>query len=339
MTSGRSILPLFLILFLFSACSSNETSHSGSHDHSDHHQRLTHWVDDLEIFALFEVHENSGRIEGELFFSKNHQPLEVLDGEVRFVENGSVSIQQDLNSSRKGIYPFELTFRDSDEPDLSVAFRTESNRYDIVLGSVSRYERLDSDIDEAEVVVLDKAMQWRMNVASGIASYHTIPEIVQGIGTVIYNPEHYHEVYSPVDGYIDSGSFNIVPVAGTSVTPGKRLLTISPPLSSQNSWTALRLAYRQASQAFERAQRLLENDAISLREYQEREREFEVRKAGYEQFLNENRNGSILEDGGNQLYINSAHHGVIAESNAVSGREIKQGDHLFSIFDPSHLWV
>ncbi len=343
MTLGRTILSISLILsfiiIVFTACSEEQSTHSDHPDHSVHNQRLTYWEDDFEIFALFGVDENSERIDGELFFSRNHQPLDIRDGEVRFMENGSISRQKDLNSTRDGVYPFELTFGNSDEPEFAVTFRTERNTYDIILGSVNRYDGVDADLNEDEVVVLEKPMQWRMSVTSDKAVYHTIPDMVHGTGTVIYNPGHYHEIYSPVDGYIDSGNINVIPASGTAIKSGERLLTISPLLSSENSWTELRLAYRQASQAFERARHLFENDAISLREYQEREREYEVRKAGYDQFLNRNRNGANLDDGGNYLYLNATHNGVIAESFVATGREVKQGDHLFSIYDPAHLWL
>ena len=343
MISGRLLSSHTLILILLFtgliACNGEESTHSDQHSHSDDLQRLTYWDNTLELFALFEVHENSGRIEGELFLSDHNQPIQIEDGEVQFIENGSVTAQQNLNKEQKGVYPFELYFGNSDEPDLAVNFRHNSNEYNITLGSVNRYEHIETDYDSNEVVELEKTMQWRISVTTAKAAYYNIPNLVSGTGVVRQNPKHYHEIYSPVDGYIDSGNFHINMAPGSAVTAGQRLFTLSPSLSSENSWTELRLAYNQASQAYERAKRLIQNDAISLREYQEREREYEVRKAGYEQFLNGNGAGTTIEDGGNNLHLIAARDGVIAESHLVSGQEIKQGDLLFSLFNPNHLWI
>ena len=332
-----SLLIIFVVI-AFTACHDHDHDHTDDHAHDEYH-RLTHWEGSLELFARFELHENSGRIEGDLFVSENNLPVREFNGEIGFMENGRIVISQDLNQTRDGIFPFELYFQDSDEPMLIVSLLLNGEEFDINLGTVNRFAGHPEEPDVDQLVELDKTMQWRMLIASGYADVADIPMSVTGFGSVLYNPVYYREITSPVDGHIDSSNFSIVPASGTRVQAGERLLSISPSLSSENSWLDYRLAFRQAEEAYERAKRLIENNAISLREYQEREREYLVRKNGYEHFTSGNRHGVQVQDGETQLYLYSIQGGVVAESHAVTGRNIKQGDPLFTIFDPTRLWI
>ena len=334
-----AMLVTALLITGLAACSGNEHSHSADdlHSHDEFH-RLTHWEGDLEVFARFELHENSGRIEGELFVAKANKPLSDLSGHIRFLENGNEAANAELNQNRDGEYPFELFFQNSDEPTLNVAFRLDDDEFSIDLGTVDRYAGHPEEPDVEDLAELDKPMQWRLGIESGFADYADIPEVVSGFGTIVYNPNYYWEITSPVDGQIDSENLSVVPASGTRVQSGDRLVSISPLLTAQNSWIETRLAFQQAKEAYERAQRLIENDAISLREYQEREREFEVRRAGYEQFTGSG-NGVQVEDGGANLNLISTKSGVIADSHVLSGRPIRQGDPLFTLFDPARLWL
>lgn len=341
MTLHRFVLLLLIfVMMVFAACHDHDHDHEHTDDHvHDEYHRLTHWEGSLELFARFELHENSGRIEGELFVSDDNQPVEGVSGEIRFLENGRVAASLELNQTRDGIFPFELFFQNSDEPVLNVFLRMDGEEFDINLGTVNRYAGHPGEPDIDEIAELDKPMQWRMSITSGIAEVTNIPETVSGFGTVIHNPENYLEITSPVDGHIDAENFSIIPASGTRVQAGDRLLSISPPMSSENSWLDYRLAYRQAEEAFERAKRLIENDAISLREYQEREHDFLVRKNGYEHFTGGSRHGVQVQDEEERLSLSAIQSGVIADSFINAGREIQQGDPLFTIFDPSRLWV
>ena len=342
------ILPRFISLLLISAmaglaaCGEHDHSHEHDNDYAhthDEYHRLTHWVDGLELFVRFELHENSGRMEGELFVSDHHQPAEELTGEVQLLENGTTADSQDLISNVDGVFPFELFFSDSDEARLNVTFELNGEQFDINLGAVDRNQGIVQEPDTEDLTELDKQMQWRLSLESGISDLRNIPEIVSGFGKVLHDPGYYQEITSPVDGHIDSEDVDIVPASGTRVTSGERLLTVSPSLSSDNSWLDYQIAYRQAKEAYERAQRLIENDAISLPEYQQREREYKVRKEGIEHFTGGNRHGVQIQNEGSQLFLIAAHSGVVAETFITSGRDIQQGDPLLTLFDPSRLWI
>lgn len=341
-----TVIRFFTILVTISlailiSCSGHEGAHSDhSHDNGDDHgheyHRITYWDNNSEVFARFEIHPNSGRIEGELYVSHNHKPAENVSGTIFFLENGTESATDDLTEEQPGVFSFELFFQDSDEPTLAVKGMADGADLEATLGQVNRYSEYHED---AELVNLDKTMQWQMRITSAQATYKEIPNVIQAPGRILYDPAHYHEITSPVDGHVDAGDFTVSPAPGKAIMAGDLLAGISPPLTSVNSWTEFRLAYNQAKEAFERAERLLENDAISLREYQLREREYKVRKAGYEHFLNNSSHGAHIQEVDGILYIIAYDDGVIAESYVVSGRTVQQGDPLFTIYNPNYLWL
>ncbi len=336
-----NFLFIFLIIGLFaSACHNGEHSHTveEDHDHDEHH-RLTVWDGEFEYFAEFEIHENSGRIEGELYLSLENQPLDAGIIQLFFSENGEPVNRQPLNVVTQGFYPFEIYFGRSDEPDLVVELQINGVQTRTVLGKVDRYADHPEDPIAEQWVELEKKMQWQLSMGSEVAHIRDMPETVSGLGRVTLNQAHNYLITSPVDGHVDAEFFSIIPVTGSVVNPGDRLLALSPPFSSGNSWTEIRLAYHQAQDSYERAVRLLENDAISLREYQAREREYESRRAGYEHFLIGNSHGAHIEDAGDYLYLNAYQSGVIAETYITPGKFVEQGDRLFSLFNPDYLWI
>jgi hypothetical protein len=182
------------------------------------------------FFARYELHDDSGSIEGELFISKGSQPAEDAAGSIRILENGTTAIEQELSSRQNGRFPFELEFRNSDTPVLNVQFRLNGEEFSIDLGTIDRHADHPEEPDVEDLAELDKPMQWRLAIESGFADYSDIPKVVSGFGTVLYNPNYYREITSPVDGQINSENFSVVPASGTRVQSGDRLASISPSL-------------------------------------------------------------------------------------------------------------
>ena len=103
---------IFLIITAFTACGDDHSHAEDDHHHGDDEFfRLTQWTDDAEFFALFEIHENSGRIEGTLFISQNNLPVADASVSVAFRENETDVTQQQLEARQPGIFPFELFSR------------------------------------------------------------------------------------------------------------------------------------------------------------------------------------------------------------------------------------
>jgi len=330
-------------LMIFSACEHEHHDHNGDHSHDDDHDheyhRMTVWEEEREWMVKFELHENSGRIEGHLYITENSSPVRNASGTLRFEYDGSVENETEIEHNSGGKYDFELFFGDSDTPNLVADLTAGGETFRIDFGETDRYAgHPHSPADE--VVEFEKERQWLLDFATKTSEYRAIPELVSAIGRAVPDLKHVMEVISPVDGHIDPDDLAIMPAAGERIQRGDVITAISPPLTAENSWVEKRLAFIQAEEAYERAKRLIENDAISLREYQLREREYEARRAGYEHFIGHGESGTThIIDEEDQLYLKASKDGVVSQNYVTPGRQINSGDPILSLYNPDYLWL
>lgn len=327
-----------LLLLLITACS--EHSHDDhSHDHEHEYHRMTVWEDNTDWMAKFELHENSGRIEGHLYVTRNSTPVRNAHGMIRFEHNGDVEADTELEHISGGKYYFELFFGETDTPNLVADLAVGEESFVIDFGQADRYAG-HPELPADEVVEFEKERQWLLNFATETATSGSISEQITAIGRAIPDLKHVFEVISPVDGHIDPEDLAIIPAEGERVSRGDLITAISPPLTAENSWVQKRLAFIQAQEAYERAKRLRENDAISFREYQVREREYEVRRAGYEHFIGHGETGTThIIDDDDHLYLKASKNGVVSSVYVTPGRQINSGDPILSLFNPDYLWL
>ncbi|REL32879.1 efflux RND transporter periplasmic adaptor subunit [Rhodohalobacter sp. SW132] len=331
-------------LLLFAACGEHDHhDHNGDHSHDNDHDheyhRITVWEENREWMVKFELHENSGRIEGHLYATENSSAVHNVSGTLRFEHDETVENEAEIEHVSGGKYEFELFFGDSDTPNLVAELTAGGETFRIDFGETDRYAgHPHSPADE--VVEFEKERQWLLDFTTEAAEYRAIPELVSAIGRAVPDLNHVMEVISPVDGHIDPDDLAILPVAGERVGRGDLITAISPPLTAENSWVQKRLAYIQAQEAYERAQRLIENNAISYREYQLREREYEARRAGYEHFIGHGENGTThIIDDNDHLYLKASKDGVISRVYVTPGRQISSGDPILSLYNPDYLWL
>lgn len=293
----------------------------------------------MEWMVKYELHENSGRIEGELYISQNSSPVRGASGILRFEAEGAVENETEIQHETAGTYHFELFFGDSDTPKLTADISVDDETFRIHFGEADRYAgHPHSPADQ--VVEFEKNRQWMIDFETGSASSRKIPTFVSAIGKAVPDLKHYMEVISPVDGHIDLDDLGIMPVVGERIRRGDIITAISPPLTTENSWTLKRLAFIQAEEAYERAKRLIENNAISLREFQLREREYEARRAGYEHFIGHGENGTThIIDDDDHLYLKAAKNGVVNRVYVTPGRQINSGDPILTLYNPDYLWL
>lgn len=293
----------------------------------------------MEWMVKYELHENSGRVEGELYITQNSSPVHGATGTIRFESGGIVESETEIHHETAGIYHFELFFGDSDTADLTAEISADGEDHQIHFGVADRYAG-HPHLPANEIVEFDKNRQWMIDFETASASIRDIPTFVSAIGKAVPNMKHFMEVTSPVDGHVDPDNFSIMPVSGEQIRRGDIITAISPPLNAENSWVQNRLAFIQAEEAYERAKRLIENNAISRREFQLREREYEARRAGYEHFIGHGENGTIhIIDEDDHLYLKAARNGVVERIYATPGRQINSGDPILTLYNPDYLWL
>ena len=340
MASRPSILA-FALALLLAACGDGEHDEQHDHDHDHNGHRLTVWEGDREAFAHFEIHEGSGRIEGTLYLSIDHEPLtDPQEGtSVGWIRLGSASDgdESELVLRAPGRADFELFFGESDEATLSAELRlADGESWEVELGVVDRRAGEPSEPAE-ELAVYEKSSQWRLPFAAELAQRRQVDRTVAGTGRVSADPRHAVTISAPVEGRVGNGE-GLLPTVGARLEPGAPLLALAPTLGGEGSWVDARLSYLQARDAFERAQRLLEAEAISRSDFQERERMYEARRAGYEAAMGTGAGASLrIDDRGDHLRLATARAGVVAQLHVHPGATVGRGAPLLDLYDPGHL--
>jgi len=123
------------------------------------------------------------------------------------------------------------------------------------------------------------------------------------------------------------------------VKRGEVLASICPPANSEGSWTEHRLAYDRARSEHERAKRLFDKKAISEKRYQEAWREYEIRRSSYESFMGDMGGAEAVDIDANHFLLKAPISGIVAEVSFVPGQKVEAGQDMFTIIDPSKVWV
>ena len=339
-----SLLPGLLVLLLLAGCGGDDPDHD-DHDHDDDHvyHRLTVWDGELEAFARFELHESSGRIEGTLYLTFEDEPMPEpeADEAVGWIRlgSGAEADEAELTLLAPGRARFELFFGDSDRVPLTVGLRWEGEELEVTLGEVDRYagDPVSPEVDQREY---EKESQWRLGFAASETVRRTIAPIATATGRIGIDERYALTVSAPVDGELAGADGGHLPAPGSRVSAGAPLARLSPTLTGEGSWVAERTAYLQARDAFERAQRLREADAISLGEFQSREREYEQRRAGYEGLTGELGGGGLrVQDEGDLLLLSAGRPAVVTRLHVGPGTAVRRGDPLLELHDPDRFWL
>ncbi len=324
------------------ACAADSEEHDEDHDHDDHaYHRLTTWDDELEAFARFEVHEGSGRIEGTLYLTVEGDPLARPDddAEIGWIRLGPAGDGDEtpLTLRSAGTADFELFFGERDQATLHTGLRLNGDERELELGTVPRTAE-PPELAEVELRIYGKENQWLLPFAVAEAERRSVDRTARGSGRMEPDPRYALSVTAPVEGEVVGGTDRFRVATGAHVGSGDPLLELAPSLTGDGSWVGARTAYLQARDAFQRAQRLREADAISVADFQERQREYEVRRAGYERLTGGlGQSGIGIEDGGDILHLNSARAGVVTRVHAAPGRRVAEGEPLLELHDPGRL--
>lgn len=185
-----------------------------------------------------------------------------------------------------------------------------------------------------------KEQQWKIDFRTEEVQRHTLKRTVRAVGEVRPKLQYHADVVSPVEGIILADQNLSVPTPGSEVKKGQLIATISPPLNTEGGWTELLLAYDRAKTEFERAERLRDKKAISEKQYQEAWREYQVRKGSYETFMGDTGSASAdVDTGDNNLHLRAPISGIVARVSFVPGQKIEAGQSLFTLINPSKVWI
>lgn len=298
---------------------------------------VTQWTDTMELFMEYPemIARQPGRFIIHLTILDGFQPVRA--GKVTLAFTGSHGTREvhsadsllregifapELSLNEAGVYGLDLTY---EGPGVSSTFRIRE--FTVHASAASIHAHAD---EPGDGIAFLKEQQWKIPFSTAPAVEREIRQSVWAIAEVLPAPAGYMEIVAPVDGVIQAGSAGDLALPGAAVKRGSTVARIAPTLQG-NGWTESELAYVQAERNLERARRLREKDAISDREFEEAENEFQARQAGRQRLSGTGANGV--------LNLAAPIAGRIMDWQVRPGQYVRAGDRLMTIVDPDVVWL
>ncbi len=342
-----------IALLMIFGCSPEEHHHE-QHEHAEESHSFTVWTDNTEAFVeitpvfageaaeaiihLTQLSDYSPISDATVtlgFFGDHREPQRVLADE--HVRPGIVVGHFSLPTA--GVYQVELEYStDALSERLPLGhievFANEHEFENNAHGHQEDHAHLNT-----EVVHLFKEQQWNMEFATQPAHIRPMFSSILAIAEVVPNQHGYAEVVAPVDGLLRVEENQSMAVPGKQVKKGEALVVLYPPIGASNTLLDRQLNYQRAKREFERAERLLDREAISLREYEQIRQTFEIEKANYETLLNTYGVERQLDGDENRLTLKAPIEGVVSRVSVLPGQNVSAGENLMTIIDPSIVWI
>jgi membrane fusion protein, heavy metal efflux system len=239
-----------------------------------------------------------------------------------------------------GIYGPAPTFTRAGTYDLTILVDSPQAKDEIrvpglvVYGSADAAPR-ETGAEDAGIAFL-KEQQWKTDgFRTEAAMEGDVLVSFDASGVLEPAAGRFAHVTAPVAGMIDASSLAAAPVPGARVTKGQVVarLVPSPGDGGGADYAEARARLREAEDEIARAKRLIAVEAIPQRRVHEAENRLTAARealAGYA--------GGALDASG-RIAVRAPVSGVIAERTVTPGSRVDAGTELFTIVDPSVVWL
>ncbi len=327
-----------LVVLALVGCDSHDHANEAAAENEPPARAVTIWTDKMELFMEYPllVVNDPGKFIIHLTTLDDFHA--VHSGKVRLDfrhETGQQFTVEKDSLLREGIFTPMVELPQPGRYDFSLTYDGERVDETFVIDSFVVYASADAYPQEAEEgdeeISYLKEQQWKVEFAAEPVRSRLVKHSVHTVAEVTPRNDASAEISAPAAGVVRAGSTASIAPVGTSVRAGQRLVALAPPLEGSNSWTEQRLAYEQSKLEFERAERLLQRDAISQREYERLRQEYQVRKAGIDA-LGSATDSTLLE-------VRSPISGVISEVHVQPGQTVTAGQPLITVVNPDRVWL
>jgi len=374
------ILSFNILFFIITGCG-NQSDHqteSGEDGHAheeEHVLSVTQWTGQFELFMEYEQPVVSETVPFfiHLTHMDNFKPVTKGTVTLLFKKSGGEAVTRaNLSLARAGIFIPEISIPDAGEYDLSLIYNNDAAEYTFDIGGfhvfatehdkdgdhVQEHEHEqeqthehESDEDQehdheqeespVESITFLKEQQWRTEFETLECRILPVKASIAAIGEVLPRQSGYAEIVSPVEGLLNVQYNRDMVIPGKRIRTGEKLVTLSPPVAGENSWTDKRLSFEKAQKDYERAKNLLGRQAISQREFEQVQKDYLLQKAGYEATLNLYGIEPDKNKGTENMLFNmtSPINGIVHDIMVLPGQKISPGQKLMTIIDPSFVWL
>lgn len=322
-----------------------------------HAESFTNWTTKTELFMEYPplVVGQTSRFAIHLTRLDNFKPIAKGRVEVRLTgEAGKSSVFAADAPSRPGIFGVDVNPPGAGNFRLSVHFAGEgvSDVHDvgeITSAPTKAAATHEHGPDIQGTIAFLKEQQWTLDFGTAVVEGRQLRSSLRVPAEVIPRSGGEVEVTVPFDGRLVASA---LPVIGTSVRQGQALASILPPTSSPSDLASLELARDEAGLALqlarkdrERAERLVKSGAAPakrLDEAQTVEATAEARLKAAETRLAQYEASSSAEtnpQGAKLFALRAPISGLIVETHAAPGANVKAGETVFKIVDLDTVYV
>ena len=181
-----------------------------------------------------------------------------------------------------------------------------------------------------------KEQQWKTpGFATAFATGGAVMESFQATGQIVPAAGKMARISAPVAGVVEVSGLTQSPAPGQRVRKGQTLAVLTPALGEGgSSFAQARAALREAEDEHARANRLYAAEAVPQR----RVHEAEIRLAAAREAL-ASLGGSGAAGADGRVVIRAPLSGVVASRSLTPGSRVDAGVELFTVVDPSLVWL
>jgi membrane fusion protein, heavy metal efflux system len=182
-----------------------------------------------------------------------------------------------------------------------------------------------------------KEQQWKTpGFRTAFATRGKVMESFTATGQLVASAGKMARISAPIAGLIEVGDMTQAPAPGQRVSRGQVLAVLTPTLGEGGSaYASARAELREAEDEYSRAQRLFAVEAVPQRRVHEAEIRLTAAKEALAAFTG-NRSSA---DSDGRLIIRSPIRGTVASRTLTPGTRVEAGSELFTVVDPSIIWL
>ena len=305
---------------------------------------ITQWTDSTELFM-----EHPALIVGmpdkfavHLTDLTDFAPLRSGRVTMRFTprDGGAPVVVVQEEPSRPGIYGPAPTFERAGVYDLVIEVESPQARDRIEVPGLQVYataaEAPKENGAEPEGITFLKEQQWKTpGFRTDFAREGEVAESISATGEILPAVGRFAYVSAPVAGLIEASGVASSPAPGQRVARGATLAVLTPVVGEGggSAYASARRELREAEDEYARARRLYEAQAIPQR----RLHGAEIRLQAAREAVAGLPGGGT--DAGGRVALRSPIAGVIAERSITAGSRVEAGTRLFTVVDPSIVWL
>ena len=320
-------------------------------------ESITNWTNQTELFMEYPplVAGQTSRFAIHLTRLDNFKPFAAGTVEVRLTRQaGNLEPFKADAPSRPGIFGVDVTPSRAGEFQLTVSFNGEGISDVHKLGKITSFPTKKAVLHEQrseteEKIAFLKEQQWTLDFATAIAEDQRMQSSLRVPGEILPRSGGEADVTAPFDGRLIGAS---LPVVGARLMRGQILANIFLPTNAPSDLATLELAKNEANAVLqlarkdrERAERLVVSGAAPQKRLDEArtvEATAEARLSAAEARLTQYDVSSIGEGnskGAKLFALRAPISGVLIETTAAPGANVKAGQSLFKIVDADTVYA